>query len=221
MVKSALLRLTEPLLIWFHRRYVVWFPVYRYGSIRVAIPKGVFHPGLVFSTRAMLTYLSGIDLAGRRVLDLGTGSGILAIYCASRGALASASDINPLALEACRMNAAKNNTAVVTHLSDLFEGLEDTTFDLILINPPYYPADPDGMAQRAWFCGSDFGYYHRLFGTGSMTRHPMPETLMVLGETAPIGEIMHIAGENSLDMEEVTSWRYAGERFYIFRLRSR
>ena len=71
-----------------------------------------------------------------KVLDIGTGSGILAEAALENTKDVLASDINQEAILYCRkkgINAIK---------SDLFENIKGK-FDLIIFNPPYLPYDPD------------------------------------------------------------------------------
>jgi methylase of polypeptide subunit release factors len=78
---------------------------------------------------------------GDRVLDLGCGSGVGAVFCAPKARELLAVDINPSAVknteENCRRNGLNN---VVARQSDMFSGV-DGKFDLILANPPYLEAD--------------------------------------------------------------------------------
>ena len=45
---------------------------------------------------------------GNKVLEVGTGSGLIALHCAKAGADVTATDISPLAIKNIRMNALKN-----------------------------------------------------------------------------------------------------------------
>jgi ribosomal protein L11 methyltransferase len=75
-------------------------------------------PGLAFgtgthpTTALCLQWLDGAPVAGRRVIDYGCGSGVLAIAAAKLGAReVVAVDLDPQALEATRDNAARNGVA--------------------------------------------------------------------------------------------------------------
>ncbi|MFO0880929.1 MAG: peptide chain release factor N(5)-glutamine methyltransferase [Gemmataceae bacterium] len=81
-------------------------------------------------------------LESPRVLDLGTGSGCLAISLAlrHRGAQITAVDLSPAALEVARRNAERHKVTDRIHFleGDLFAPLDPTEqFDLLLSNPPY------------------------------------------------------------------------------------
>jgi release factor glutamine methyltransferase len=78
---------------------------------------------------------------GDRMLDLGCGSGVGAVFCAPKVRELLAVDINSSAVknteENCRLNGLNN---VAVKQSDMFSGVEGR-FDLILANPPYIEAE--------------------------------------------------------------------------------
>ncbi len=81
--------------------------------------------------------LSAIDLQGdERVLELGTGSGIIGIHCARAGAVVTATDISRGAVANTRHNAGLNGLDISIIQTDLFSGLNGC-FDVIIFNPPY------------------------------------------------------------------------------------
>lgn len=98
---------------------------------RIESRRGVPPPG-----RDTITFLKGTaGESGNDVLDLGTGSGLIAIYFALKGRKVTASDINKDALEVAKENAEKLKLKISFIQSDLFDKI-DNKFDLILFNPP-------------------------------------------------------------------------------------
>ncbi len=79
-------------------------------------------------------------VAGKRVLDVGTGGGIVAIAAALAGAAeVTAVDIEPYAIEACRLNAAANDVAVTTWEADPVD--RDEGWDVVLAGDVWYEAE--------------------------------------------------------------------------------
>jgi release factor glutamine methyltransferase len=78
-----------------------------------------------------------------KVLDMGTGSGAIALAVAAEfpNAQVVACDISEKALEIARKNAGKSQLSGRVQLfkSDLFQGLAPDAFDVIVSNPPYIP----------------------------------------------------------------------------------
>lgn len=89
---------------------------------------------------------------GEKVLEIGCGSGIVAIQCAKNGAFVTCCDINPAAVELTRRNAKTNSVNLDVHQSDLFSDIEGR-FDTIVFNLPYLPVEEDGMLAKAWSGG--------------------------------------------------------------------
>lgn len=83
--------------------------------------------------------------ATAKILDLGTGSGCLAITLALElpHARVTALDASPAALDMARRNAKRHGATLRLLQSNWFGGLGDERFDLIVANPPYIAdADP-------------------------------------------------------------------------------
>lgn len=85
-----------------------------------------------------------------RVLDMGTGSGVNAILAASKAAEVVAVDINPVAVEAARNNAAYNGVAdrIAIRRSNVFSNV-DGEFDLIIFDPLFRWFAPRDLLEAA------------------------------------------------------------------------
>src|SRR5918998_2779488 len=85
-----------------------------------------------------------------RVLDMGTGSGVNAIVAALKAAEVVAVDINPVALEAVRNNAAYNGVAdrIAIRRSDVFSNVAGE-FDVIIFDPPFRWFAPRDLLEAA------------------------------------------------------------------------
>lgn len=84
-----------------------------------------------------------------RVLDMGTGSGAIAVAIAHArpDAQVTALDVSPDALAIARRNAALNGVTVRCLHSDWFTAIAGETFDLIVSNPPYIAAGDRHLSE--------------------------------------------------------------------------
>ena len=91
----------------------------------------------------MLEALAELSLRGLRVLDMGTGSGILAAYCTRRGADVTASDIDIEAIRALQLTSDRMGISIKLVTCDLFSEIPER-FDIVVFNPPYLPSSTIG-----------------------------------------------------------------------------
>lgn len=137
------------------------------AGFRFVVPPTVFHPSVFKTGEYFAEFISGLDLHGQRVADVGTGSGILALAAARAGAgRVVALDINPKAAWAARENARLNGVGdrVDCVCSNLLSALNDRPlFDVIVSNPPYFPGEPRDLADRAWHSGPNHRDIVQLF----------------------------------------------------------
>lgn len=188
---------------------------YRANGLDLVVLPGVFHPGFFHSTALLAEHIATLDLKGKRFLELGAGTGRVALIAARGGALVTASDINPKAVENVRINAARNNLSLDVVLSDLFDQLPDH-FDVVAINPPYYQHDPTTDAERAFFAGADHQYFRRLFPALAQRVDLGTRVLMVLSADVDLTPIATMAQQSALHFTEVRRKKRWGEAQVIF-----
>lgn len=183
----------------------------------LVIPPGVFHPDIFLSTRLLAEHVRGLSLAGKTLLDLGTGSGRIALTAARAGAIVTACDVNPSAVECSARNGERNKLRITAVLSDQFDALPDP-FDVIAINPPYYDRDPATAAEHAFLAGEGLAYFERLFPALAQRIRDGSEVYMVLSEDLDLDRLRNIARRSGLVWLTARSATRWGETTTVFHL---
>src|SRR5215211_7730752 len=93
IVKYLVANTYKPLLV----KYLSRNRQYSSHGIHLEIAPQVFHPGFFFSTKLLMRSLS--NLQNKTLLELGAGSGLISMHAERQGAIATASDINAVAIE--------------------------------------------------------------------------------------------------------------------------
>ncbi|MFC0773515.1 methyltransferase [Terrimonas alba] len=202
----------KPLLV----RYLSKIRQYHQGDIRLEIPPEVFHPAFFFSTQLLLQYIEGISLQGKRFLELGAGSGLISIYAAKKGAIVTATDINPIAIECLQKNSRKNRQSLIIIESDLFLNIPIQSFDIIAINPPYYKKQPQTFKDYAWCCGENGEYFENLFADVGDYMHDNTGCYMVLFDGCDMNMICSKAAHYGYHLQCVHSAKNILEENFIF-----
>lgn len=123
-------------------------------GLPILVLPDVFNP-VRFQSGALLARAARTEVGarppGQRVLDVGTGSGVAAVFAALRGAEVEAVDVNPQAVRCARLNAQLHHVEdrVDVHEGDLFRPVEGRRFDLVLFNPPFFRARPTTFLEAA------------------------------------------------------------------------
>ncbi|MFP5528143.1 peptide chain release factor N(5)-glutamine methyltransferase [Peptococcus simiae] len=147
-----------------------------FADFSLQVGEGVLIPR--FDTEILVDQVLALVAEGPfRLLDLCTGSGVVAIALARRCPAweVFASDISPEALDQARANARRLAVAITFAEGDLFAPWQGQTFDLITANPPYIssadmetlPAEVRQEPHLALWGGADgLDFYRRLAQEG-------------------------------------------------------
>ncbi|AXT50491.1 methyltransferase domain-containing protein [Aquimarina sp. BL5] len=191
---------------------------YAYDKIEVKVHPDVFPPHLTLSTKILLDFIKPVSLKNKTFLELGCGSGIISLFASKKGAIVTSTDINPTALQYLKKASENNKLKVELILSNLFDNLQNRTFEYIVINPPYYPKKPKNIKEQAWFCGENFEYFKKLFEQLASHTTQSHYIYMILSEDCNIEHIKNIALTSNLIFETVLEQKVFGETNYIFKI---
>jgi len=115
------------------------FPLYSMATVdgrEFFAVEGVVSPSV--QSLYLLTHSKIFE--GDTVLDLGTGSGVQAVFAADNASVVVATDIDPVAVKMARLNVERNGVSNVVEVrqGDLFAPIKrDEKFDVILLNLSY------------------------------------------------------------------------------------
>jgi release factor glutamine methyltransferase len=116
----------------------------------------VFNPKIFWSGEFLAdAIVADPDLVpvGSTVLDMGTGSGVGAVFAARTARRVLGIDVNPGAVRSARINALLHGVEdrVEAREGDLFEPVGSERFDRVIFNPPYFRRAPRDLFERAFF----------------------------------------------------------------------
>ena len=153
------------------------------------------------------------------VLDMGTGSGILAVEASKKADKVLGLDINIEAIKYCRRmhNSLKN---VSFRQSDLFSKLsKKDKFDLITFNPPYLPEDKDDIKDIALYGGK---HGHETIGKflADVNDHLKDDgkTLLLFSSFTDKEKVDEIVRENLLKAKQVDKEHIFFEDLFVYLL---
>ncbi len=116
----------------------------------------VFNPKLFYSGEFLVRTLDSRSIPpGSTVLDMGTGTGVGAVFAARWAERVVAVDINPAAVRCAQINALLHHLEhkIDVRHGDLWQPVWGEAFDVILFNPPYYPGQPRDPLDCAFHAG--------------------------------------------------------------------
>ncbi|MGH8140835.1 MAG: HemK2/MTQ2 family protein methyltransferase [Steroidobacteraceae bacterium] len=194
------------------------FRLERVRDAAFLVMPSVFNPKVPRTGEFLASQLDS-ERVGRdsEVLDMGTGSGVCAVFAARHARRVVAVDINAEAVRCARINALLNHQEdrIDVRHGDLFAPVAAERFDLILFNPPFLRGTPRDDRDRAWR-SSDVA---ERFASG-LAAHLKPggHALVLLSS---FGDAQLFLGEfrrRSLAIDVQAERRFVNEKLTIFKL---
>ncbi len=187
------------------------------GKPFLVLPQ-VFNPALFWTSEFFAQSLNAQRIPpGSDVLELGTGSGINAIFAAQWARRVLAVDINPEAVRCARINALLNRVEdrMEVREGDLFAPIRGERFDVILFNPPFFKGEArDALGQAFFGSGMAARFAHDL------PRHLKPDgcCLLILSTSGDEAAFLNGFAEE-LEVSILAQRTLTGEIMTIYQVR--
>ncbi len=202
----------------FQKKRLEDFALEQLDGLPVLVTPGVLNPRLMRTGAFFASQLHPELVApDAEVLDMGTGSGVCALFAARQARRVVAVDINPVAVRCTRINVLMNRLEdkIEVLQGDLFAPVAGRRFDLILFNPPFLQGTPRNDADRAWR-STDVA---ERFAAGLRKHlHPGGCALVLLSTYGDACRFVNEFQQHDLAMQIVRERDYINEKLTILRL---
>jgi len=177
------------------------------------------HPKIFKSGKIFSDYLMTLDLRDKKVLDMGTGSGILALIAAAQGAEVTATDLNPTAVQCASENVRRNgfDSQIEVLEGDLFAPITERDYDVILFNPPYLDKRFNRGYDLALYGGKELSLVRKFASQASSYLNPNGYLLLITSTDSPIGIFLRIFEECNYQLSLLYTKKTFFEEFSIYR----
>jgi len=197
-----------------------------YNGLTVFLHPDVYEP-------AEDTYLmiENISLDSKdRVLEVGTGSGLIALSCAQQGCNVTCTDLNPHAVRLTYKNYQYNKPHLKGSLAviqgDLFQPIRPLhQFDAVLFNPPYLPTQPEEqIGGNGWFdravgggpTGLDCTYCFLTQVKNYLK--PTGKSYIIASSLSPLQLIEQWSKQQHLHLKKISLKHFDDETLYLYQL---
>jgi release factor glutamine methyltransferase len=194
------------------------FILERVYGVPILVTPSVFNPKRLRSGEYFASRLDETLIAPEaEVLDLGTGSGVCAVFAAKHARRVVAVDINPAAVHCATVNALLNRLEdrIEVRHGDLFEPIAEQRFDVVIFNPPFRCGEPRNDRDRAW---RSVGVAERF--ADRLDRHLNPSgcALLLLSTYGDASIFLTPLQRRGHRTSVLAEGRYVGERLTLYRI---
>ncbi len=194
----------------------------RAAGFRFVVRPTVFHPRFFLTSEYFAAFIDRLDLKGKIVAEVGTGSGILSLAAARAGAeRVVAIDINPNAALSAADNARLNGLAgkILPVCSNLLSAIVPRPlFDVILSSPPSFAGEPCDVADRAWHAGPGYRDIAALFAEARERLKPGGRVYLLLSSDSDLGRLGCLIADAGFQAQLVDERSILIESFVLYEL---
>lgn len=192
------------------------------NGLRVQICPRVFNPTVGRTTRFFLRHMQ--IPAGSSVLELGTGTGVIAAAAARHSKEVCATDISPHAVRCAkatmRLNKVQKRVEILH--GDLFAPVAGRRFDVILFNLPYLARPATSLEAMAWSAGAQCELIGRFLAEAPQYMNEGGSIQMLFSSAAPMAKVVTMIQRYGYQIAVMSSAWLLGflERVYLLKLSS-
>jgi len=184
----------------------------RVAGLDLEVFPGVFHPKYFGSSAILANFISSLGINGslhqKSFLEIGCGSGVVALCAARAGAEVTAIDINPDAVRCTLANAARNGLRATVREGDLLSSVAGEAFDVIAWNPPFLPGEPKSAAEAAFYGGPNFDVIRRFVSSARSHLKPNGAVYTILSSDIAIEPIEQMFRDSGFAVSRAHSKRW-------------
>jgi methylase of polypeptide subunit release factors len=192
------------------------------AGFRLSVRPTVFHPKFFISSEKFASFLDTLDLTGKRVCEIGTGTGILALAAARAGAAnVVATDINPNASLSANENAQANGLGdrVTGVCMNLMAAMAPRPlFDVILSSPPKHAGEPKDLTDRGWHAGPEYRDIKEMFAQARDRLKPDGRIYLMLSSDTNQELFASLIANAGFSQRKIKEYSLVVESLIIFEL---
>jgi release factor glutamine methyltransferase len=187
----------------------------RIRGVDLWVPVGVHNPALFRTGPLLARTLERRVRPEDRVLDMGSGTGIVGVLAARAGASVISIDRNPDAVRATRVNAMLNKVELVACVGDLYQPLGPTErFRFLAFNPPFF----EGTGDLALHGGPGLDVLDRFLAGARQRLAPGGEILIAGSTGGALGTMRALYRRHAFAHRTVAFRERIAERLVVDRL---